>query len=84
MSNFCFSHNVFKNCPLLMSQNEYLRSKGLQNPRMSKNTHATVCHCDRTIMAIVRVIVKNLISVKILMEKGSASSERIEFWGKGR
>ena len=29
MSNFSFSHNVFKNCLLLMCQNEYLWSKGL-------------------------------------------------------
>ena len=28
-SNFSFSHNVFKNCLLLMRQNEYLWSKGL-------------------------------------------------------
>ena len=27
-SNFFFSHNVFKNCLLLMRQNEYLWSKG--------------------------------------------------------
>ena len=30
MSNFSFSHNVFKSRLLLMSQNEYLWSKGLQ------------------------------------------------------
>ena len=29
MSNFSFSHNVFKSCLLLMCQNEYLWSKGL-------------------------------------------------------
>ena len=29
MSNFSFSHNVFKSCVLLMCQNEYLWSKGL-------------------------------------------------------
>ena len=28
MSNFSFSHNVFKSCLLLMRQNEYLWSKG--------------------------------------------------------
>ena len=28
-SNFFFSHNVFKNCLLLIHQNEYLWSKGL-------------------------------------------------------
>ena len=28
-SNFSFSHNVFKSCQLLMCQNEYLWSKGL-------------------------------------------------------
>ena len=30
MNNFSFSHNVFKNCLLLMRQNEYLWSKGLK------------------------------------------------------
>ena len=30
MSNFYFSHNVFKNCLLLMRQNEYLWSKELK------------------------------------------------------
>ena len=29
MSNFSFSHNVFKSCLLLVRQNEYLWSKGL-------------------------------------------------------
>ena len=29
MSNFSFSHNVFKSCLLLMRQNEYLWSTGL-------------------------------------------------------
>ena len=29
MSNFSFSHNVFKSCILLMRQNEYLWIKGL-------------------------------------------------------
>ena len=29
MSNFSFSHNVFKSCQLLMRQTQYLRSKGL-------------------------------------------------------
>ena len=29
-SNFFFSHNIFKNCLLLMRQNEYLWSKGLK------------------------------------------------------
>ena len=29
MSNFSFSHDVFKSCLLLMFQNEYLWSKGL-------------------------------------------------------
>ena len=31
MSNFFFSRNVFKSCLLLMYQNEYLWSKGLNN-----------------------------------------------------
>ena len=30
MSNFSFSHNVFKSCLLLIRQNEYLWSKGLK------------------------------------------------------
>ena len=29
VSNFSFSHNVFKSCPWLMHQNEYLWSNGL-------------------------------------------------------
>ena len=29
MSNFSFSHNIFKHCLLLMHQNEYLWGKGL-------------------------------------------------------
>ena len=29
MSNFSFSHSIFKNCQLLMRQNKYLKSKGL-------------------------------------------------------
>ena len=31
MSNFFFSHNVFKSCLLLMHQNQYLWRKGLTN-----------------------------------------------------
>ena len=31
MSNFLFSHNVFKGCLLLMRQNEYLWSRGLSD-----------------------------------------------------
>ena len=31
MSNFFFSHNVFKSCLSLMRQNEYSRSKGLKS-----------------------------------------------------
>ena len=41
-SNFCFSHNVFKSCLLLMRKNEYLWSKRLtlykrQNSRLGSN-----------------------------------------------
>ena len=35
MSNFSFSHNVFKSCLLLMRQNEYLWSKGLSSHSMA-------------------------------------------------
>ena len=40
MSNFFFSHNVFKSCLLLMHQNEYLRSKGLRQ-NVSKNSSSS-------------------------------------------
>ena len=37
MSNFSFSHNVFKSCLLLMRQNEYLWRKVLTNPKNSNH-----------------------------------------------
>ena len=50
LSNFSFSHNVFKSCLLLMRQNEYLWSKGLkklcqfqfQNERKSPHSCSVV------------------------------------------
>ena len=37
-SNFSFSHNVFKSCLLLMRQNEYLWSKGLNTLSLYQST----------------------------------------------
>ena len=44
-SNFFFSHNVFKSCLLLMRQNEYLWSKGLNHElaiKLGRDTHIPV------------------------------------------
>ena len=41
-SNFFFSHNVFKSCPFLTRQNEYLWSKGLKHMFTIKRAAYTI------------------------------------------
>ena len=47
VSNFSFSHNVFKSCLLLMHQNGYLCNKGLNCLFLSKHQQGLLNHIQR-------------------------------------
>ena len=70
MSNFSFSHNVFKSCLLLMRQNEYLWSKGLT---LSQTTNFRLFQterlCRRQFQILITIAESSPNGYKTLWEK---------------